>query len=94
MAAETETPNPYRDGRRERKAQAIARFLWAQIPRADRTNRMLPAGVAAVEQAERDGFARHAGQLSPSPRCWERVVELVREKIDDERHWLSIEESA
>lgn len=87
----TETPNRFRDERRERKAQAIARFLWAQIPREDRTNPKLPAGIAAVEQGERDQFARHAGQLSPSPKCWARVVEMIQERIEDERHWLSIE---
>jgi hypothetical protein len=89
----TETPNVYRDARRERKAQAVARFLWPRIPREDRTNLKLPGCIAAVEQNARDEFARQAGQLSPSPKCWTRVAELVRERVEDERRWLSLDEA-
>lgn len=85
--------NAYEHIGRERKAQAIARFLWLQIPRQDRTNQQLPAGIAAVDQEERDIFSAHAGQKSPSEATWARVVELIGEKIADERRWLSLDPS-
>lgn len=84
--------NPHEQIGRERKAQAIARFLWLQIPRQDRTNQQLPAGIAAVDEQERDIFAAHAGQKPPSDETWARVVELIGEKIADERRWLSMDE--
>lgn len=85
--------NPYEQVGRERKAQAIARFLWRQIPREDRIRLELLPGIAAVPEDERDAFAYHAGQKPPSPETWARVVELVRENILDERRWRGIDAS-
>lgn len=93
MTTATAPRNPWRDQRREQKAQAIARLLWRHMPPEVRTNPDLAAGVADVPQEERDSFARCAGQNPPSEETWERVCELVAEKVADERRWLSLDES-
>ena len=79
---------------REKKARAIADAIWKGIDREYRTDGRIP-GALAAQPAARDQVARDAGyKKSPSEKTWARVVELVREKVADERHWLSLEERA
>ncbi len=58
---------------RERKADAIARFI-------ERSG-IDTAGLASKEQAERDAIAKRAGQRSPSEKTWALVLgKLERRK--------------
>lgn len=83
----TETNVFEREGR-ERKAQAIARFLWRQLPREDRTDERIPTGLLRMVQRDRDTIARAAGEQSPSAATWYRVSEIVRERVLDEQRWI------
>lgn len=78
---------------REKKARAIADLIWKRTQREMRTNPQLPAAVAALDEPARASIGVEAGyRKCPSAKTWARVVELVREKVADERHWLSLEE--
>lgn len=86
--------NRFEQEGRERKANAVARLIWRSIEREQRTNRDLPAAVADQPQTERDSWLRLAGyKKGPSGATWNRVVELIRERVLDERRWLDLDES-
>lgn len=80
--------NAFQQRGREKKAQAIARLVWRNIPPELRTNPALAAGVADTPQYERESFARIAQQRKPSDLTWARVAEIVGERVADERHLL------
>jgi hypothetical protein len=83
--------NPYEREAREVKAHAIARWIWSELPRAARTDVRVRDALILMDQQKRDAVALAAEQHSPGPETWARVVELVRDKIADERHWLSMD---
>lgn len=72
---------------RETKARAIADQIWRGTPVEHRTSEKLPQAVARMTPDERDGWAVAADKRTPSGATWDRVVEIVREKVQDERRW-------
>lgn len=78
---------------RESKAQSIARKIWAHMPRELRTDQRLPSEFAIATPEQRRAWADVAAgkpvKKVPSDLTWARVVEILGEKVADERHWLS-----
>lgn len=70
--------NPYEQMARERKALAIAGFIWelAQPALWDRED--FVDAVSRFPQERRDEYARMAHQRSPSTDTWEAVVGRLR----------------
>ena len=88
------TRNVFEAEARERKAQAIARCVWRHTERSDRTNPAWPAVLEQAGTSMRNILAEAAGQNAPSDETWARVVELVAEKVADERHWFGLGQTA
>lgn len=72
---------------REKKARAIADQIWRGTPIEQRMNLDLPTVVSRMTPDERDGWAVAADKRTPSGATWDRVVEIVREKVLDEQRW-------
>lgn len=84
--------NAYEQIGRERKARAIAHRIWADVPREHRTRTDLPRVVALATHEERAAVAEAAGRKAPSPETWNRVTQLIADRVAEERHWLSLDE--
>lgn len=80
--------NGFEELGRERKARAIAEQIWRGTPVDQRTSPKLPLVVERMTPDERDGWAVAADKRTPSGATWDRVVEIVREKVQDERRWM------
>lgn len=79
---------------RERKARAIVEQIWRAVPRVARTREDLPEFVAKMTPEQRDGWAAAADKQTPSDETWDRVVAIVREKVQDERRWQGMLDDA
>lgn len=76
--------NPYEQNAREKKAQAIVGLVWAAWTAEDRRSHALVHAVEQLEEAGRIRLAAAAGQKRPSAETWERVVQLLAERVQQE----------
>jgi hypothetical protein len=72
------TANPYQRAARETKANAIATEILDSVKVAPPW--FLDA-IRNLDQPNRDKLARMAGQKSPSPETWDRVVDVIQRRL-------------
>lgn len=85
--------NVHKRFRQDRKAYALSRAIWSLATTEQRTDRTWPARVVAqMTQGERDQWARFAATTAPSQESWDLVVEKLRDRVEDELRWLSLDE--
>lgn len=83
--------NPWKRERQQVKARAIARLIFRSLPPEMRIDRDLPAAVANQPESERCAWAEHAAVNAPSNETWSLVVEEIRDLVEDQRRWLSVD---
>lgn len=84
-------PNHWKEASQYRKAFGVSLAIWGRLTREERTNPRLPDVVAAMSAEERFGWAIEAHVPALSDESWELCVSLIRDRMLEERQWLSIE---
>ncbi len=73
--------NPYEAHARQKKALALADFIWENLGLEERQSIRLPEALAQLRSKDRDAWAEEAEQHSPSKETWDivvcRIIKLV-----------------